>query len=71
MFEGEYLNGKRNGKGKEYYYNRNIIFEVEYLNGKRWNGKGYNKDGIIDFELKNGSGKGKEHYKNGVIKFEG
>ena len=21
MFEGEYLNGKRNGKGKEYYYN--------------------------------------------------
>ena len=23
---------------------------MQYFNGKRWNGKGYNKDGIIDFE---------------------
>ena len=34
-FEGEYLNGKRNGKGKEYYYNGELIFEGEYLNGKK------------------------------------
>ena len=34
-FEGEYLNGKRNGKGKEYDYNGYIKFEGEYLNGKR------------------------------------
>ena len=40
IFEGEYLNGKRNGKGKEYDYYGNLIFEGEYLNGKRWNGKG-------------------------------
>ena len=38
-FEGEYLNGERNGKGKEYHYNSELEFEVEYLNGNR-NGKG-------------------------------
>jgi len=38
-YEGEYKNGERNGKGKEYYDNGNLIFEGEYLNGKR-NGKG-------------------------------
>ena len=42
-FEGEYLNGKRNGKGKEYYskkyFNNDLEFEGEYLNGER-NGKG-------------------------------
>ena len=31
-FEGEYLNGERNGKGKEYKYAK-IKFEGEYLNG--------------------------------------
>ena len=39
IFEGEYLYGKRNGKGKEYNDNGDLIFEGEYLNGKRWNGK--------------------------------
>ena len=43
IFEGEYLNGKRNGKGKEYYYNGTILFEGEFLNGKR-NGKGKEYD---------------------------
>ena len=37
-FEGIYLNGKRNGKGKEYKYGF-LSFEGTYLNGKR-NGKG-------------------------------
>ena len=35
LFEGEYLNGKRNGKGKEYYYS--YVFsseEEEYLTKK-------------------------------------
>ena len=32
-YEGEYLNGKRNGKGKEYYnYGGKLRFEGEYLN---------------------------------------
>ena len=38
-FEGEYLNGKRNGKGKEYDYDGKLRFEWEYLNGE-WNGEG-------------------------------
>ena len=41
------------------------MFEGEYLNGNSWNGKGYNKDGIIEFEIKNGNGKVKEYYNNG------
>ena len=49
MFEGEYLNSKRNGNGKEYDYKGNLIFEGEYLNGKRYNGKGkkYNYNNIL------------------------
>jgi len=35
MFEGEYINGQRNGKGKEYYENGKLTFEGEYLNGER------------------------------------
>ena len=52
IFEGEYLNGDRNGKGKEYYDNGKLKFEGEYLNGKIWNGKGYNIKGILEFEIK-------------------
>ena len=35
IFEGEDLNGERNGKGKEYDYNGKLIFEGEYLNGEK------------------------------------
>ena len=53
-FEGEYLNGKRNGKGKEYYIypKGQVLFEGEYLNGKR-NGKGkeYNENGKLIFKV--------------------
>ena len=38
LFEGEYLNGEKNGKGIEYYFNGNKIYEGEYKNGRRWNG---------------------------------
>ena len=31
IFEGEYLNGKRNGNGKEYDKYDILIFEGEYL----------------------------------------
>ena len=59
VFEGEYLNGKRNGKGKEYDFDGNLRFEGEYLNGKR-NGKGreyHSEDDKILFE---------GEYKNGL-----
>ena len=51
-FEGEYLNGERDGIGKEYdNSNGKLVFEGEYLNGER-NGKGkeYNYDGNLIFE---------------------
>ena len=44
IFEGEYLNGERNGNGKEYYDSGKLLFEGEYLNDKKWNGKIYEKD---------------------------
>ena len=34
LFKGEYLNGKRNGNGRE-CYNDKLYFEGEYLNGER------------------------------------
>ena len=70
-FEGEYLNGKRHGKGKEYDRNGKLEFEGEYLNGER-NGKGkeYDENGKLKFEgeylngeIWNGYGFGGEYYK--------
>ena len=79
-FEGEYFNGERNGKGKEYNYNKfgeSSIFEGEFLNGKRHNKcKGFFPNGKLAFEgeyidgEKNGIWK--EYFKNNNnIKFEG
>ena len=76
VFEGEYLNKKRNGKGKEYNNNGSLKFEGEYLNGKR-NGKGkeYDNNGKLEFEGEylNGkrNGKGKEYNDEGKLIFEG
>ena len=39
IYEGEYINDKRNGRGKEFDINGKITFEGEYKNGNRWNGK--------------------------------
>ena len=49
IFEGEYFNGKRFGKGKE-YENGQLKFEGEYLNWRRWNGKKYDSEGSRLFE---------------------
>ena len=76
LFEGEFLHGKKNGKGKEYTYDGKLIFEGEYLNGII-NGKckEYYSDGKIKFEgeYKNGlkNGEGNLYYSNGKIKFKG
>ena len=43
VFEGEYLNGKKNGKGKEYDVSGKLLFEGEYSNGFR-DGKGKEYD---------------------------
>ena len=52
-FEGEYLNGERNGKRKEYQDNK-LIFKGDYKNGKKWNGKGYDNSGNFIYNLKDG-----------------
>ena len=41
MFDGEYVNGKRHGKGKEFNSDGKLIFEGEYLYGKKWEGNIY------------------------------
>ena len=70
IFEGEYLNGKKNGKGKEYYENGQIKFEGEYLKGKIIEGKGYD-DKANEFLIIEKNGNGTEYFKNGRIQFEG
>ena len=76
LYEGEYLNGKYNGKGKEYnFINGKLEYEGEFLNGK-WNGKGkkYYK-GKLEYEgqyINNiWNGKGKEYDYKGILRFEG
>ena len=73
IFEGEYLNGRRNGKGKEYEQEmRTLSFEGEYLNGKKWNGKGFYINGYIIYELINGNGIVKTYdILGGYLLFEG
>ena len=69
-FEGEYLNGKRNGKGKEYDENK-LIFEGEYINNIKYIGKGYDKNGKMIYELKKGDNYRKEYDSDGKLIFEG
>ena len=68
IFEGEFLNGQKNGKGQEYDNNNNIIFDGEYINGER-SGKGleYYDNGKIKYEGEYNYGKKMEKEKN-IIK---
>ena len=54
-FEGEHINFDKNGKGKKYYKNGNVMFEGEYFYNMQWNGKGYDVEGNIIYELNNGN----------------
>ena len=76
---GKYKVGEKNGKGREYILNTNLlIYEGEYLKGER-NGKGkeYNKKyyGELEYEGEylrgKRNGKGKEYYDKGKVEFEG
>ena len=71
LFEGEYLNDKRNGIGKAYNYDGILLFEGIYLNDIEWIGTIYDNRGEIIDNLKNDiNGKGKEYYRNEII-FDG
>ena len=56
LIEGEYKNGEKNGKYNEYDKDGNLLFEGEYYNDKIWNGKGFDKNGNITYELMKGKG---------------
>ena len=75
IFEVEFLNGEKSGKGKEYNIDKKLIFEGEYLNDKRnGQGKEYYSNGNILFEGQYYYGhrlKGKEYYLNGKLEYEG
>ena len=62
---------EKNGKGKEYYHNGMLKFKGEYLNGRRWNGKGYNIKGSLEFEIKYGKGNVREYDDNDTLVYEG
>ena len=53
-YEGIFINGKKNGRGKEYIKNDNdkytVIFDGEYLNDYKLHGKEYYKNGKLKFE---------------------
>ena len=71
-FRGSYLNGRKHGEGKRYDAYENLLFEGEYLYGNKWNGKGYNKNKNIEYEMKNGKGYVKKYFDYGkALKFEG
>ena len=71
IFEGEYLNGEKNGIGKEYYKESKTKFEGMYKNDRRWNGIGYNMKNEIIYELKEGKGYVYEYNYFGNCIFEG
>ena len=72
IFEGEYLNDKRNGQGKEFDIEKKYIFEGDFLNDLKWNGKLYNNNGEIIYEIKDGKCENvKEYNEYGYFKFEG
>ena len=50
IYEGEYFNGKRNGKGKEYNNKGKLIYEGEYYNNHKIRGKLFSIDGKLEFE---------------------
>ena len=58
IYEGEYLNGEKNGKGKEYFFKGKLKYEGEFSNGKR------NGNGIEYFD--NGELKFKGEYRDGI-----
>ena len=77
IYEGEFLEGKRNGHGKEYHFTEGYsLYEGEFVEGKR-NGKGkeYYDNGKIKFEGEYFDSKinkkGKECNKEGELIREG
>ena len=76
------MDGKRNGKGKEYDYKGRLVFEGELFDGKIWNGNGKNEEYLYGVDMKSEfegeykdgkiwNGKRKEYHKSNKLKFDG
>ena len=57
-------------RGK-FYINEKLEYEGEFLFDKKYNGKGYDENGNIIYELINGTGKVKEYDIYGKLIYEG
>ena len=53
-------------KGK-FYVKDKLEYEGTFLYNEKWNGKGYDENGNIIYELKNGNGKVKEYNNYGEL----
>ena len=75
IYDRVFSDGKRNGKGKEFNVDGDILFEGENLNGKKWKGKGkeYHNENNLIFEGEYSNGeirvKIKDYYRSGLIRF--
>ena len=49
LYEGEYSNNLKQGKGKEYNKQGKILFVGEFMNGYRYKGKEFNENGKLVF----------------------
>ena len=58
-FDGNYLDGEKEGEGIEYHKNDKIKFQGVYKKGMKWDGVEYDENGQKIFGIKNGEGKGK------------
>ena len=66
------MNNKKHGQGKDYCNVGNkISYEGEFRNDKKWEGKGFNINGDIEYIIKKGSGKVKEYNEEGQLVLEG
>ena len=54
-----------------FYINNKIEYKGEFLFNKKWNGKGFDENGNVIYELINGNGKVKEYDDKGKLRFEG
>ena len=51
VFKGKYVNGKKEGKGTEFYFNRRKKFEGSYSKGIKVNGTAYDKFGNVIYTI--------------------
>ena len=71
IYESEFYNNKKHGKGKEYYNNGKLRYKGEYRNGRKYEGKFYTINGEEEYSIEKGNGKIKEYNENNTLIFEG